>query len=130
MPTRATNSLSPAQPATAPEPKARLARPIPVPAERALAALAADISRARRRRRITQQELAQRAGVSLNTIKRLEAGDGRTQLQAFARVMAVFGEADKLATLLDTAQDDIGMLMMDEQLPKRVRSHKAAPTAF
>jgi DNA-binding XRE family transcriptional regulator len=108
----------------------RTDKPIPVPVQRALAALAVDISRARRRRRITQQELAERAGVSLNTIKRLEGGDGRTQLQAVARVMAVFGEADRLGTLLDASQDDIGLLLMDEQLPKRVRTRKASPNAF
>lgn len=105
-------------------------QPVPPPVQRALAALASDVSRARRRRRITQQGLAERAGVSLNTIKRLESGDGCTQLQAFARVMAVFGDIDKLASLLDAAQDDVGLLLMDEQLPKRVRSRKAEPNAF
>ncbi len=106
------------------------ANPTPAPVLRGLVRLADDISRARRRRRISQQELAQRAGVSLNTIKRLESGDGCTQLQAFARVMAVFGEIEKLSSLLDTAQDDIGLLLMDEQLPKRVRARKATPNAF
>jgi predicted transcriptional regulator len=111
-------------------PFVRSPQPLPAPVQRALAALAFDVSRARRRRRITQQGLAERAGVSLNTIKRLESGDGCSQLQAFARVMAVFGEIDKLAGLLDAAQDDVGLLLMDEQLPQRVRNRKAAPHAF
>ncbi len=105
-------------------------QPLPAPVQRALAALAADVSRARRRRRITQLGLAERAGVSLNTIKRLESGDGCTQLQAFARVMAVLGELGKLSGLLDAAQDDVGLLLMDEQLPQRVRARKTVVHAF
>ncbi|NJS35780.1 MAG: helix-turn-helix transcriptional regulator [Brachymonas sp.] len=106
------------------------ARAHPLPVQRALQALAADVSRARRRRRISQQELADRAGLSLNTIKRLESGDGASQLQAFARVMAIVGDVHKLATLLDTAQDDVGLLLMDEQLPQRVRKSKTTQVAF
>ena len=40
----------------------------------------------------------------------------------FARALYVFGEIQALERLLDTANDDIGLLLMDEQLPKRVRS--------
>ena len=105
------------------------ARPLPHPAERALAKLGADFSRARRRRAITQHNLALRAGVSLNTIKRLEAGDHRMQLHVLARVLMVFGELEKLQDLLDTAIDDIGLALADEALPVRVRARKAQ-TAF
>jgi len=51
------------------------------------------------------------------------------QVQALARVLHVLGELDQLANLLDTASDDIGLALMDEQLPQRVRAKKT-PTAF
>ncbi len=107
----------------------KLDRPLPSPAQRAIARLGDDINRARRRRALTQQDLAERAGVSLSTIKRLEGGDHRMQLHVIARVFMIFGGLDKLGTLLDTAKDDIGLVLADEALPVRVR-HRKAPTAF
>jgi len=101
-----------------------ISRPLPHPAQRAIAQLGADFSRARRRRAITQGDLALRAGVSLSTIKRLEAGDHRMQLHVLARVLMVFGELDKLKVLLDSANDDIGLALADEGLPQRVRARK------
>lgn len=105
-------------------------QPLPVPAARALSQLGADINRARRRRQLTQQSLAERAGVSLNTVKRLEAGEPQIQMQALARVLLVFGELARLEQLLETAGDDIGLALMDEQLPQRVRPRKAPVKAF
>jgi transcriptional regulator with XRE-family HTH domain len=104
-------------------------RPLPMPVARVFAALGDNLSRARRRRSLTQRSLAERAGVGLNTLKRMEAGDTGMQVQALARVLHVLGELDQLANLLDTASDDIGLALMDEQLPQRVRAKKT-PTAF
>lgn len=105
-------------------------RPLPLPAQRALVKLGTDINLARRRRAWSQQALAERAGVSLSTVKRLEAGDPRMQLHVLARVLGLFGELDKLSLLLDTREDNIGLAMMDEQLPKRIRRRKPGPVAF
>lgn len=101
-----------------------LALPVPLPVDRAIKKLAADLSRARRRRRLTQASLAERIGVSLNTVKRMEKGDPRISLVFIARALLVFGELERLSDLLDTSQDDIGLTLMDEQLPKRVRPKK------
>lgn len=98
--------------------------PLPSPVERAISKLGSDIGLARRRRRMSQASLAERIGASLNTVKRMEAGDARMQLQYVARSLHVFGEIAKLAQLLDTAQDPIGLNLMDEQLPKRIRARK------
>ena len=35
--------------------------------------------------------------------------------------MMILGDLKALENLMDTANDDIGLLLMDEQLPKRVR---------
>jgi transcriptional regulator with XRE-family HTH domain len=105
-------------------------RPLPLPAERALAKLGSDLNRARRLRRLTQKELAERSGVSLNTVKRLEAGDPRMQLHVLARVLTVFGDVERLAQLLDAGQDGIGLALMDARLPQRVRARKNPTRAF
>jgi len=96
--------------------------PLPLPVSRALLKLGEDLNRARRRRRMTQQSVAERIGASLTTVKRLEAGDPRVPLHFLARVLHLFGELQRLKDLLDSGLDDIGLNLMDEQLPKRIRA--------
>jgi transcriptional regulator with XRE-family HTH domain len=95
--------------------------PLPLPVERAIRKLGHDVSLARRRRHISQASLAERMGASLSTVRRMEKGDARVPIHFFARALHVFGEIQALENLLDTAHDDIGLTLMDERLPKRVR---------
>lgn len=96
--------------------------PVPLPVERALRKFGTDLSLARRRRHISQASLAERMGASLSTVRRMEKGDARVPIHFFARALHVFGEIQALENLLDTPNDDIGLALMDERLPKRVRS--------
>ena len=102
-----------------------LVLPLPLPVERAIRKLGSDVSLARRRRHISQASLAERIGASVSTIRRMEQGDVRVPIHFYARTMQVFGVLDALGQLIDTAQDDIGLTMMDSQLPQRVRSKRA-----
>ena len=104
--------------------------PIPLPVERAIRKLGGDISLARRRRHISQASLAERMGASVSTARRMEKGDVRVPIHFFARALHVFGEIQALERLLDTPNDDIGLTLMDEQLPKRVRSKPGASGAL
>lgn len=103
--------------------------PLPLPVERAVVKLGRDISRARRRRQLTQASLAERIGASLATVQRLEKGDPRIALHFVARALHVFGELERLNQLLDAGEDAMGLMLMDEQLPQRVRPRKAASSA-
>ena len=96
--------------------------PVPLPVERAIHKLGSDMSLARRRRHISQASLAERMGASLSTVRRMEKGDVRVPIHFFARALNVFGEVQALEHLLDTPNDEIGLTLMDERLPKRVRS--------
>ncbi len=102
----------------------KTALPLSLPAHRAVAKLGGDLSRARRRRQITQASLAERSGVSLATIKRLERGDARVSIEALVRVLYVLGELARLEQLLDTGEDELGLVLMDQALPKRVRPRR------
>jgi len=104
-------------------------KPLSPPIERAIHKLGSDISLARRRRRISQASLAERMGASLSTVRRMEKGDARVPIHFFARALHVFGEIRALELLLDTRNDEIGLTLMDEQLPKRVRSKRGASGA-
>ena len=97
---------------------------LPLPVTRSLARLGQAMSLARRRRHFSQQDLAERIGASVTTVRRMEAGHPGTALVHFARAMQVFGELGQLDQLLDTPQDTIGLALMDEQLPQRVRKSR------
>ena len=95
--------------------------PVPLPVERAIRKLGSDMALARRRRHISQASMAERMGASVSTVRRMEKGDLRIPLHFIARALHIYGEINALADLLDTSRDDIGLIMMDEQLPKRIR---------
>ena len=97
---------------------------LPIPVSRSLARLGQAISMARRRRHFSQQDLAERIGTSVTTIRRMETGHPGTALVHLVRIMQVFGELAQLDQLLDTPQDPIGLALMDEQLPQRVRKSR------
>ncbi|MFM0502395.1 helix-turn-helix domain-containing protein [Paraburkholderia caffeinilytica] len=105
-------------------------KPLPTPVQRTLSKLGEDLNRARRRRGLTQQALAERIGAGLNTVKRMEAGDPRVQLHFLVRALYLFGELQRLNDLLDSGQDDTGLMLMDEKLPQRVRTRKKTTKAF
>jgi DNA-binding XRE family transcriptional regulator len=114
---------------TVKKPVPGLTLPLPLPVDRAIRKLGSDASLARRRRHISQASLAERIGASVSTIRRMEQGDVRVPIHFFARTMQVFGVLDALSQLIDTAQDDIGLTMMDAQLPQRVRSKRKSSSA-
>lgn len=98
--------------------------PAPLAVDRALQKLGHDLSLARRRRNLTQAMLAERIGTSVVTVRRMEEGHPGTAIQNLARALHVFGELDKLHQLLDTAQDTVGLMLMNEKVPTRVRRAK------
>ena len=106
--------------------------PIPLPVERALLRAGQNLALARRRRQLSQEALAERIGASVNTVRRMEDGHPGTALQHFARALQVFGELDKFENLLDTAQDSVGLSLMDDKLPQRIRTprRKLEPGGF
>lgn len=103
---------------------------VPLPVDRAINKLGADISLARRRRHISQASLAERIGCSVSTVKRLEKGDSRVPILYVGRALHVFGEIKALEQLLDSARDEIGLLLMDEQVPKRIRTKQSSTGAL
>jgi transcriptional regulator with XRE-family HTH domain len=99
--------------------------PLPEPVTRAMAKLGRDISLARRRRRLSQASLADRSGIGVNTVRRLEKGEPSGSIEHLARILYVLGELERLEKLLDTGTDEVGLLMMDEDLPERIRARRS-----
>lgn len=88
--------------------------------QHALRQLGEDISLARRARRISMEDFAERAGISRATLHRLERGDAGVSLNTLAMALHVLGRLDLLQNLLGTSSDDIGLMMMRKEVPKRI----------
>ncbi len=95
-----------------------------VPIIRALKKLGQDINDARRRRRITMELMAERAGISRSTLSRVEKGDENTSLGSYASVLFVLGLTNQLGNLADANNDLMGQTLEEENLPKRIRMKK------
>jgi transcriptional regulator with XRE-family HTH domain len=94
---------------------------LPIPVISALRKLGQDINHARRRRRITAQLMAQRAGLSRSTIGKIEKGDPTTSMGSYGAVLFVLGMEKRLSDLVDSIHDLVGRRLEDENLPQRVR---------
>jgi DNA-binding XRE family transcriptional regulator len=103
----------------------RHAPSLPLPAQRALRKLGADIKDARRRRRIATRTMAQRASISPTTLAKLEKGDPGVQMGIYATVLFILGLSNRLAELADIRKDETGLQLEEELLPQRIRTPKS-----
>ena len=60
-------------------------------------------------------------GVSVSTLRAVESGDPGVSIGTFAMALLALGMLPRLEELADIAEDDIGLLMDIESLPRRVR---------
>ena len=97
---------------------------LPIPAAKALQKLGADIRDARRRRRITMALLAERARITTDTLKQIERGNSATSIGGYVSVLFSMGMIDRLKDIADVRHDYTGLLLEEENLPKRVRMPK------
>ncbi|ARJ65025.1 hypothetical protein WV31_04770 [Magnetospirillum sp. ME-1] len=74
--------------------------------EEAVETLGRRVRAARLRRNLSQEDLAERAGVTRKTIAALEAGEAGVSVGVLAKALYILGYPDRLAGLLET--DPIG----------------------
>lgn len=65
--------------------------------------------------------VANRAGITRQTLQRVERGDPTVSLGIYATVLFVFGLIDKLGAVAAVEGDTVGLMLDEERLPKRVR---------
>ena len=100
---------------------------LPLPVRRGLRKLGSDLRDARLRRRIPAAVVAERASISRKTLFRLEQGDPAVSVGIAGKVLFVLGFSERLAELADIRNDTNGLALLDEQLPKRIRTKKRRP---
>lgn len=86
--------------------------PVVLPQEqRLLSDLGDRIRLARKRRKLSNAVVAQKAGISRTTLYKMEAGDAGATLGSYVRVLAALGFEDDLSKL--AADDKIGRKLQD-----------------
>ena len=99
----------------------------PPQVRRALRSVGANISVARRRRRITVRMMAERVGVSAMTYLKVERGDPGVAFGTYVMTLFALGLGTPWAQLVDAGQDETGLLLDLERVPKRARPRTEPP---
>lgn len=94
---------------------------MPLPVSRAMRKLGQDVRDARLRRRIPVAVMVARAGLSRMTLSKIENGEPGTSLGSYASVLFVLGLEGRLADLADVKNDELGLKLEEDRLPKRIR---------
>ncbi|WP_263732272.1 helix-turn-helix domain-containing protein [Cellulomonas sp. SG140] len=92
----------------------------PIAVMRAMNEIGQSIGTWRRLRELTVAEAADRAGVSVSTLQRLEHGQGGT-VENLLRVARALGILDQVIASVDPMSTDVGRLRAGQALPARVR---------
>jgi hypothetical protein len=94
---------------------------LPNPVKQAIKSLGHDLRIARIVRRIPARILAERASVARATIVKIEQGSLGTSIGNIAAVAHSLGLIGKLEKVFDAVNDEVGMSLRTEALPKRIR---------
>lgn len=98
---------------------------LPAAAASALAGLGHNLALARVRRKESQRQWAERIGVSVPTLVRMERGDPGVSMGVYATALWMMGRASQLADLADPAQDH-GALELDIRAATELRAVRSA----
>lgn len=93
---------------------------LPIPAAAALERLGADLALARRKRRISTTDMAQRLFVSRDTLWRLEKGDPTVAIGTLATAAYILQLHDRLAGLAAPTEDTLGLDLDEQRLPRHI----------
>lgn len=88
---------------------------------RAAAEIGDDLRSWRKLQGLTAAQVAERAGISRQTMTRLENGDPSVSMATLLSVARAVGQIDRLADALDPMNSEVGRMRAHEKLPERVR---------
>jgi transcriptional regulator with XRE-family HTH domain len=97
---------------------------LPLPASRALSKLGRELALARRKRRISTADMADRLFVSRDTLWRLEKGDPTVSMGTLATAAFILQLHDRLGNLAEPSRDQLGLSLEEDHLPKRIRNSR------
>ena len=92
--------------------------------EESVQQLGQHIRTARLRRRLPQAVIAERAGVSPNTLSKIENGDCGVAIGNYTAVLHALGFSSPWSLTADPTQDRAGLILEEQRLPQRARPVK------
>ncbi len=96
-------------------------RPVPFQVHQAGSDIGEHLAAWRKLRKLTVQQVAERAGTTRHTVSRLEHGDLTVGLGIFLSVTRAVGIVDDVVQATDPYQTAFGRARADQALPRRVR---------
>lgn len=97
-----------------------MSSPTPIPVARAKREIAANLNLARRQQRITVELLANRANLSIPTVRKI-LNEGEGTFENFLRVARILGFLGGVVEATNPLNTGIGRIRAEEDVPKRVR---------
>lgn len=96
-------------------------RSSPFKTQQAASDIGAQLQSWRKLRGLTVQQVAERAGVTRQTVGRLERGDLSVGMEVFLNACRALGVLDRVVEATDPYETAFGRARADQSLPKRVR---------
>ncbi len=94
---------------------------LPITLRRNLKNLGESLKKARLRRRLKMTTIADRAGISRETLAKIQRGDPGVGIGNYAAVIFALGLGTEWMKLADITEDPVGQALDDERLPRRAR---------
>ncbi|MDA3791648.1 MAG: helix-turn-helix transcriptional regulator [Desulfobacula sp.] len=96
-------------------------RKLPVSIRSGLKKLGDDLKKARLRRRLKMSVVADRAGISLETLAKIQKGNSGVSMGNYAAVIFAVGLGIKWMGLAGIENDSMGRMLDEERIPMRAR---------
>lgn len=98
-----------------------MTRPTPFKTQQAAGEIGEQLAAWRKLRGLTAQQVAERAGVTRQTVGRIERGDVAVGMGVFLNVCRALGILQRVVESTDPYETAFGRARSDQSLPKRVR---------
>lgn len=108
----------------------KMANAPPAAVQDALESLGGNIRTARLRRKLTQDDLARRVGVSRFVVADIEKGKPTTGIAAYLGALWVLGLLDQIREVADPDRDEEGAILERARAPKRAGRRRTLSDDF
>lgn len=99
----------------------KIKKRMPLAVRRGLKNLGRDLEMARLRRRLKMKVVADRAGISRETLAKIQKGDPGVSIGNYAAAIYAIGLGTGWMALADIENDRLGRTLDEDRIPKRAR---------
>ena len=96
-------------------------RKLPISVQSGLRKLGQNLKKARLRRRLKMSVIADRAGISRETLSKIQKGNPGVSMGKYAAVIFAIGLGIDWMNLANIEKDAMGQMLDEERIPRRAR---------